>query len=68
MNYDQLAVRYLLDGKPGLQALMREAAQAVGSECPECGSRDTEDNSASEYRCVACDHRWGFEYGERYGF
>lgn len=48
--------------------LAQAITYAVGSECPECGSRDTEDNGASEYRCCACDHRWGFEYGERYGF
>ena len=68
MTYDQLAASYLLAGKPIPATLVREAAQAVGSECPECGSKDTESNDASEYRCCGCDHRWGFEHGERYGF
>ena len=40
-----------------------------GSVCPDCGSRETEDNGASEYRCVECDHRWGRDYegGDWYG-
>jgi len=41
---------------------------ASGEQCPECSSASVESNGGSEYRCVACDHRWGFECGERYGF
>lgn len=41
---------------------------ATGKECPECGAWDTEDNGATEYRCKRCDHRWGTENGERYGY
>jgi tRNA(Ile2) C34 agmatinyltransferase TiaS len=51
-----------------LRDLKREAAHAAGEECPECNSRVTESNGDTEYRCIACDHRWGFEYGNRYGF
>ena len=51
-----------------LKDLAREAAHAAGDECPECDSRVTESNGSSEYRCVTCDYRWGFEYGTRYGF
>ena len=39
-----------------------------GHQCPECGSMETEDNAATEYRCYQCDHRWGQEYGEKYGY
>ena len=39
-----------------------------GYQCPECGSMETEDNDATEYRCCQCDHRWGHEYGEKYGY
>lgn len=41
---------------------------AVGSKCPDCSSRNTEDNGGTEYRCVECDHRWGIDCGERYGY
>jgi DNA-directed RNA polymerase subunit RPC12/RpoP len=51
-----------------LKDLKRESAHAAGEECPECDSRVTECNGDTEYRCAACDHRWGFEYGDRYGF
>jgi hypothetical protein len=68
MTYDQAAASYLLAGKPIPQALLRDAAQAFGEECPECGNSDTESNGSTEFRCCACDHRWGHEYGERYGF
>lgn len=68
MTRDQIAARLLLAGKPIPRALVRDAAQAVGDECPECGCRSVEDNGGPEYRCVDCDHRWGFEFGERYGF
>lgn len=42
-----------------------------GWQCPDCGSTKTESNGSTEYRCIACDHRWGFDggaRGERYGF
>lgn len=42
-----------------------------GQECPDCGSRDTESNGGTEYRCCKCDHRWGREggrNGEPYGY
>lgn len=68
MTLDQIAARHLLAGRPIPQTLVREAAQAAGSECPDCGCRETEDNGGTEYRCTACDHRWGFDCGERYGF
>lgn len=36
---------------------------ACGEQCPDCGSRDTEDNGHSgrwsEYRCRACSRNWG---------
>lgn len=51
-----------------LRALAQRLGVASGSVCPDCNSRDTEDNGASEYRCSACDHRWGTESGEQYGF
>jgi len=69
MTYDQLAAYYILtDNHRALAALAKDAGYAFGSECPECGSRDTESNGSAEYRCVHCDHRWGHEYGTRYGF
>ena len=68
MTHDQIAASYLLAGKPIPQALVRDAAAAVGSQCPDCDSRDTEDNGGTEYRCRQCDARWGFDCGERYGF
>jgi hypothetical protein len=43
------------------------AAVASGRECPECSSQETESNGGTEYRCVACDHRWGID-GEPYGY
>lgn len=46
----------------------RAVAVASGAQCPACDGRDTEDNGRSEYRCVSCDHRWGHDHGERYGF
>lgn len=51
-----------------LHAYAKALSHAVGAECPDCGSRETEDNGSTEYRCCACDHRWGIENGERYGF
>lgn len=40
----------------------------LGKLCPECDSTDTESNGSTEYRCIRCDHRWGREYGEAYGY
>jgi transposase-like protein len=42
----------------------RQVAIATGAECPDCASTaQHEDNGCTgrwlEYRCVACDHRWG---------
>lgn len=74
MTFDQLAARILLSNESqtvkqaALRGLAVRGSIAVGAVCPECGGADTEDNGGTEYRCIACDHRWGFEYGERYGF
>lgn len=68
MTYDQITLSYLLAGKPVPASLVREAAASVGSQCPECDSRNTEDNGSTEYRCCCCDHRWGIDSGERYGY
>lgn len=46
----------------------KHISHSTGAECPECGSRLTEDNGAAEYRCMKCDHRWGTDMGEQYGF
>jgi tRNA(Ile2) C34 agmatinyltransferase TiaS len=51
-----------------LKRLTDELAIAAGALCPECRSRDTEDNGSTEYRCRKCDHRWGVDMGERYGY
>lgn len=51
-----------------LAKLAKTLSVATGSVCPECNSTDTEDNGFTAYRCGNCDHRWGTEYGERYGF
>ncbi len=67
MNYDQVALRHLLAGQPIPQSLIAESAAAVGDQCPDCGGGHVESNGRAEYRCVDCDHRWGFD-GERYGF
>ena len=68
-TYDALAVRARLRGdKAMLKRLAHDAAVAAGAECPACGSRETEDNGFAEYRCCACDHRWGVDTGERYGY
>lgn len=69
-TYDAMAARLLLAGaKPAaLAKLADDAAIASGERCPECGCTHTEDNGAAEFRCTDCDHRWGFESGERYGF
>jgi hypothetical protein len=46
-------------------------AQALrGERCPECDCTQTESNGSTEYRCCACDHRWGRDGGpqcELYG-
>lgn len=68
VSYDALAFRQILETGSVSPALVREASQAAGEECPDCQCRETESNGSTEYRCCACDHRWGFEYGERYGF
>lgn len=68
MTYDQIAAGYILSGRKIPKALLREAAQAAGEECPECGRREVEDNGHTEYRCVHCDHRWGTDAGHRYGY
>lgn len=68
LTFDQIAASQLLQGKALKQALVSEASHAIGSECPECDSRVTEDNGGTEYRCCNCDHRWGYDSGERYGF
>jgi tRNA(Ile2) C34 agmatinyltransferase TiaS len=54
-----------------LQAVNRKVDIAHGLICPDCGSTSTESNGSTEYRCIECDHRWGFEgghNGEPYGF
>lgn len=40
----------------------------LGDYCPDCGSTNTESNGSTEYRCVECDHRWGVDCGEHYGY
>jgi len=69
-GYDMLAAKLLLEGAPPerMAALAVEASIAAGEQCPECGGRETESNGGSEYRCCGCDHRWGHDEGERYGF
>ena len=67
-TYDAIAFNQLRTTGQIKRSLIRESAAAVGEECPECGGRVTEDNGGTEYRCCNCDHRWGFEYGARYGF
>jgi tRNA(Ile2) C34 agmatinyltransferase TiaS len=53
--------------------LVRDAEQidvaiAAGEMCPDCGCRETESNGHGEYRCCECDHRWGIDFGMRYGY
>ena len=52
------------------RGVARRAAKQIeeGRVCPECGSMDTEDNGGTEFRCRECDHRWGSDMGERYGY
>lgn len=68
MTYDQIAARYILAGQPIPAALVREARASIGYQCPDCDSTDTESNGGTEYRCRVCDHRWGTDCGERYGY
>lgn len=49
-------------------ALTKEVRHQLGNVCPECGSSDCADNGKTEYACCACEHRWGFDGDERYGF
>jgi tRNA(Ile2) C34 agmatinyltransferase TiaS len=51
-----------------IEQLVYELSTGVGALCPDCGSQHTEDNGSGEYRCVDCDHRWGIDNGERYGY
>ncbi len=60
-------------GNTGMSAKAVKVAKpedrfSKGEQCPDCGSSETESNGGSEHRCVKCDHRWGFDNGERYGF
>jgi len=50
------------------QELADDAAIAAGEMCPDCGCRETESNGHGEYRCCECDHRWGIDFGMRYGY
>ena len=68
MTFDQLAARQLLMTGRVSPGLVRQAAIATGSVCPECDSIDTEDNGRTEYRCRCCDHRWGNDGSEIYGY
>lgn len=54
--------------EPSLSGIVDALAVAIGEQCPECGSRMCEDNGATEYRCADCDHRWGTDAGESYGY
>jgi len=42
--------------------------QAIQDGCPDCGSHDLEHNGSTEYRCRVCDHRFGTDCGDRYGY
>ena len=74
MTYNRLAARILLSDaseivkRAALRGLAARGSIATGAACPECGSADTEDNGGTEYRCAQCDHRWGTEGGEPYGY
>jgi tRNA(Ile2) C34 agmatinyltransferase TiaS len=50
------------------QELADDVAIAAGETCPDCGCRETESNGHGEYRCCECDHRWGIDFGMRYGY
>lgn len=60
--------KFILLSTLGQPKSLRDELVERGMQCPECGSQRTEDNSFTEYRCVDCDHRWGFDCGERYGY
>lgn len=71
VTFDQVAVRQLMTTGEISPDLVRLATVSSGEQCPECDSRNTESNGGTEYRCVECDHRWGFDCGSRgepYGF
>lgn len=59
-TFDQLAIRALLKGDEAAR-ITKAARIAIGDVCPGCDATDTdiEDNGFGEFRCVACDHRWG---------
>lgn len=67
-SFDAESIGQILRTGRVSRTLLRESAQACGEECPACGGRETESNGHTEHRCVACDHRWGYDNGERYGF
>jgi tRNA(Ile2) C34 agmatinyltransferase TiaS len=50
------------------QELADDVAIAAGEMCPDCGCGETESNGHGEYRCCECDHRWGIDFGMRYGY
>lgn len=65
---------------PSTRPALRSAADQIkhaqvlrGQRCPECDGTACESNGHAEYRCVACDHRWGWDTvgrgqrGEPYG-
>jgi hypothetical protein len=71
LTYDEAAISIMLSAEPErvkarrLAKLALRAAAAIGAaeHCSDCGGSDLEDNGRSgrmlEYRCVACDHRFG---------
>ena len=70
-TFDQVALQQLMTTGEISADLVRLASVSSGEQCPECGSRDTESNGDTEFRCCTCDHRWGFDggsRGEQYGF
>jgi transposase-like protein len=53
------------------EELSRSLKVQMGDLCPECGSTNVmsnDGNYATEHLCADCDHRWGVDNGERYGF
>lgn len=66
---DEMALEIMLSphARPERLKQLAKLAKLIkigeGNECPWCGCEDTEDNSCTghnaEYRCCACDHRWG---------
>lgn len=67
-NADAQAAAIMLSGmsapekEQALSRLASDVSHQAGSQCPECGSLEVEDNQAHgddfEYHCGACDHRW----------